>query len=81
MGEEFADSVEHVEGAARQPVDPRHRHHVAGGQWDFDMSNMTDTEGIVKQKRVRYDVFRSEVTTKWVLQNLRLRLPSAPRVS
>ena len=32
MGEEFADSVEHVEGAARQPVDPRHRHHVAGGQ-------------------------------------------------
>ena len=26
------DDAEQIEGAARQPVDPRHRHHVAGGQ-------------------------------------------------
>jgi hypothetical protein len=26
------DDAKQVEGAARQPVDPRHRHHVAGGQ-------------------------------------------------
>jgi hypothetical protein len=26
------DDAEQVKGAARQPVNPRHRHHVAGGE-------------------------------------------------
>ena len=29
---DLLDDGEQVEGAARQPVNPRHRHHVAGGQ-------------------------------------------------